>query len=215
MSDGTSQGLFIVVAIVIFGIFVVLAYILFEDTLSPALANMFTDASETATKRLSSHENILTKELWKDIRSNHPNYPPLATVMKENNREFSRVIIHPDAVTKLFSLYMPFNSTHLTRTDTEGKTVKISLKYRTNAIGHTYRFQLHLPEFGSANTDSGRRMLDTQVFEKEGWQEMSAIIKDFPHDISHADRQSILLLHAGEIGESYIDIQDIRIEILD
>ena len=53
MTDGTSQGLFIVVAIVIFGIFVVLAYILFEDSLSPTLANMFSDATETATKRLN------------------------------------------------------------------------------------------------------------------------------------------------------------------
>ena len=52
MTEGTSQGLFIVVAIVIFGIFVVLAYILFEDTLSPALANMFMDATETASDRL-------------------------------------------------------------------------------------------------------------------------------------------------------------------
>ena len=58
MTDGTSQGLFIVVAIVIFGIFVVLAYILFEDTLSPALANMFTDATEQASKRLN--EGIIT-----------------------------------------------------------------------------------------------------------------------------------------------------------
>lgn len=41
MTDGTSQGLFIVVATVIFGIFVVLAYILFEDTLKPALAGIF------------------------------------------------------------------------------------------------------------------------------------------------------------------------------
>ena len=53
MTDGTSQGLFIVVAIVIFGIFVVMAYILFEDTLSPTLASMFTDATETATQRLT------------------------------------------------------------------------------------------------------------------------------------------------------------------
>ena len=54
MTDGTSQGLFIVVAIVIFGIFVVLAYILFEDTLSPAMASMFTTATEKYT--VSSEE---------------------------------------------------------------------------------------------------------------------------------------------------------------
>ena len=54
MTEGTSQGLFIVVAIVIFGIFVVLAYILFEDTLSPALASMFTNATEQSHKRLEN-----------------------------------------------------------------------------------------------------------------------------------------------------------------
>ena len=56
MTDGTSQGLFLVVAIVIFGIFVVMAYILFEDTLSPALANMFVDATEQATTNLKDTE---------------------------------------------------------------------------------------------------------------------------------------------------------------
>lgn len=58
MTDGTSQGLFIVVAIVIFGIFVVLAYILFEDTLSPALANMFSEATEQTSNQLRGYSNI-------------------------------------------------------------------------------------------------------------------------------------------------------------
>lgn len=58
MTNGTSQGLFIVVAIVIFGIFVLMAYILFEDNLSPALANMFTNATETAQERLRNSEPI-------------------------------------------------------------------------------------------------------------------------------------------------------------
>lgn len=53
MTDGTSQGLFIVVAIVIFGIFVVLAYILFEDTLSPAIQGLFSTATEQATNGLN------------------------------------------------------------------------------------------------------------------------------------------------------------------
>ena len=56
MTDGTSQGLFIVVAIVIFGVFVVMAYILFEDTLSPALANMFTTATEQAKEDIRGYK---------------------------------------------------------------------------------------------------------------------------------------------------------------
>lgn len=54
MTDGTSQGLFIVVAIVIFGIFVVLAYILFEDTLSPAIQGLFDGAVDQATTNLGT-----------------------------------------------------------------------------------------------------------------------------------------------------------------
>ena len=41
MTNGTSQGLFIVVAIVIFGIFVGLSYSLFGDNMGPALKDMF------------------------------------------------------------------------------------------------------------------------------------------------------------------------------
>ena len=59
MTDGTSQGLFIVVAIVIFGIFVVMAYILFEDTLSPAMASMFTEATEQASERMVNKPNLI------------------------------------------------------------------------------------------------------------------------------------------------------------
>lgn len=44
MTNGTSQGLFVVVAIVIFGIFVFISYLLFRDNLKPTLANIFCDA---------------------------------------------------------------------------------------------------------------------------------------------------------------------------
>ena len=69
MTDGTSQGLFIVVAIVIFGIFVVLAYILFEDTLSPTMANMFSVATEQATKNLTKFTDEKYFVFDKDTRT--------------------------------------------------------------------------------------------------------------------------------------------------
>lgn len=43
MTNGTSQGLFTIIAIVIFGIFVFISYLLFKDNLNPTLANIFTD----------------------------------------------------------------------------------------------------------------------------------------------------------------------------
>lgn len=57
MTNGTSQGLFIVVAIVIFGLFVVLSNNLFGDELSPALVDMFTTSAEQSTNVLDSNNN--------------------------------------------------------------------------------------------------------------------------------------------------------------
>lgn len=54
MTNGTSQGLFVVVAIVIFGIFVLISYLLFKDNLKPTLANIFTDGLNQATCNLLS-----------------------------------------------------------------------------------------------------------------------------------------------------------------
>lgn len=44
MTDGSNQGLFVVVAIVIFGIFILLSYLLFRDTLNPSLSKIYCDA---------------------------------------------------------------------------------------------------------------------------------------------------------------------------
>lgn len=46
MTDGSSQGLFVIIAIVIFGIFVFISYLLFRDTMKPTLANVFCDSFE-------------------------------------------------------------------------------------------------------------------------------------------------------------------------
>lgn len=53
MTDGASQGLFVIVAVVIFGIFVLIAYILYRDTLQPKLADIFKNATDTAEASLN------------------------------------------------------------------------------------------------------------------------------------------------------------------
>ncbi len=58
MTSGTSQGLFIVIAIIIFGLFVGISYTIFGHTLKPTLAGIFTDATEETTKKLLDLENI-------------------------------------------------------------------------------------------------------------------------------------------------------------
>lgn len=44
MTNGASQGLFIVIAVVIFGIFVAISYLLYRDNLTPSLSKMFCDS---------------------------------------------------------------------------------------------------------------------------------------------------------------------------
>ena len=74
MTNGTSQGLFIVVAIIIFGIFVYIVYLLFGDNLKPSLANIFTDGFNQATTALNNgsilENNINTDETNSTIYKN-------------------------------------------------------------------------------------------------------------------------------------------------
>lgn len=46
MTNGASQGLFVIVAVVIFGLFIFITYMLFRNTLQPSLANIFNDSFE-------------------------------------------------------------------------------------------------------------------------------------------------------------------------
>lgn len=54
MTDGASQGLFVIVAVVIFGIFVLIAYVLFREQLQNALKNIFSTAIDQATSNLNT-----------------------------------------------------------------------------------------------------------------------------------------------------------------
>lgn len=53
MTNGTSQGLFVIVAVVIFGIFVLMAYVLFRDKMQTGLADIFDDATTQAEDNLT------------------------------------------------------------------------------------------------------------------------------------------------------------------
>ena len=46
MTEGSNQGLFVIISIVIFGIFVSMVYLLFGDNLKPTLSSIFTDSVE-------------------------------------------------------------------------------------------------------------------------------------------------------------------------
>lgn len=56
MTEGTSQGLFIVVAIIIFGIFVALSNNIFGSQLTPSIQDLFSQASDQAYAQLTDEE---------------------------------------------------------------------------------------------------------------------------------------------------------------
>lgn len=58
MTEGTSQGTMILVAIIIFGIFVVLAYFLFEDKMRTMIEDMFTRVEVIVDGNLDAIEEI-------------------------------------------------------------------------------------------------------------------------------------------------------------
>lgn len=60
MTNGTSQGLFIVVAIVIFGVFVGLSYTIFGDELGPSLVNLFEESFVQSTDAVNG---VLDRQL--------------------------------------------------------------------------------------------------------------------------------------------------------
>lgn len=51
MTEGSSQGLFVVVAVVIFGIFVGISYLLFRENLTPSLSKIFCDSFIQVSKQ--------------------------------------------------------------------------------------------------------------------------------------------------------------------
>ncbi len=63
MTEGTSQGLFVVVAIVIFGIFIGLTYTLFgSEGLSNDLKGIFINATEQASKSLDKYQDTFYRD---------------------------------------------------------------------------------------------------------------------------------------------------------
>lgn len=59
MTNGSSQGLFVIVAVVIFGIFVSISYLLFRDQLTHSLANIFEVSINQTQESLNRKENMV------------------------------------------------------------------------------------------------------------------------------------------------------------
>ena len=64
MTNGTNQGLFIIVAIVVFSIFIAISFLLFKDSMQPTMTTIFTNNLEQSTHIFS--DNLSKKESQKE-----------------------------------------------------------------------------------------------------------------------------------------------------
>ena len=64
MTEGSNQGLLVIVAIVIFGIFVSIVYLLFGDNLKPALSSIFKDSFENVNGVMGIDSPIVSYDDW-------------------------------------------------------------------------------------------------------------------------------------------------------
>ena len=74
MTEGSNQGLFVIVAIVIFGIFVSISYLLFGANLKPTLSSIFKDSFENVNNAMgidsSGNSSEVSYDDWvKDLES--------------------------------------------------------------------------------------------------------------------------------------------------
>lgn len=72
MTSGSSQGLFVVVAVIIFGIFIFIIHLLFRDTLMPSLEDVFVDGltqTEDALKRKDKNP-LKVKQIYYSFLTN-------------------------------------------------------------------------------------------------------------------------------------------------
>lgn len=90
MTNGTAQGLYIIIAVVIFGIFTLLSYLIFQDPLSPKLTNIFEQSF------------LQTEEYLKDCKKDYLKkiyvYKEFPSVKKEEEISFSidKFIVHQE-----------------------------------------------------------------------------------------------------------------------
>lgn len=102
MTNGTSQGLFVVVAIIIFGIFVFISYLLFKDTLKPTLANIFTDGFEqtncqfdtTKIKTIKCNPTFNNSFDFKIIKLQFSGYAGIFEAQKTDNSDILMIDIN-------------------------------------------------------------------------------------------------------------------------
>lgn len=95
LEQGTSTSLLIMVGVVIFGIFVTLAYFLFEDKMSPQMDKIYDDALGTVQIDTSVDKNPLTGKLiidrWFEANQHQQNGNSVDLKFKDSEYDFSHL----------------------------------------------------------------------------------------------------------------------------
>ena len=87
MTNGSSQGLFVVVAVVIFGILVVISYMLFRDTLSPTLASIFKESIFQTDKTIGDASGDLSYEYKSILREDENNGTYYSKIREKDDKK--------------------------------------------------------------------------------------------------------------------------------
>lgn len=127
MTNGSSQGLFIVIAVVIFGIFVAISYILYRDNLTPSLSKIFCDSFTQVSKQTGLNTSECSVPTEEEV-SEYYLYPSAYSYFETSIKYSSDENGLPDA-DKTISKNFGMNYSRQFMTDEEGKLVPGSLDY--------------------------------------------------------------------------------------
>lgn len=139
MTNGSSQGLFVIVAVVIFGIFVLISYVLFRDNLKVSLASVFNDSI------------IMTKEVMETKGDN---------LISGSKRQLYRIDSHEDLGKGEFrvikSTKRPINGAY----PNERSSVMWDVTVPDLKEGDTFVFQFDIKKISHEVTEGSRLTSD-------------------------------------------------------
>ncbi len=219
ITEGTSQGLFVVVAIVIFGIFVGLTYTVFgSEGLSNDLNGIFSNAMEQTTNDIAElnrdYRGILKDSESRKIYSNDSTrYPLDFKTMTDSEDSFQRATLSKSSPIDTFSIYSPILEGQLRETLWKGKAVEFSVTFRSNAIGQIMKYSYVLKDMGY-DTSNRQKLADIKV--NGEWQTIKIIIPNHQYDpTSENGLIGHLMLHMKSIKDNHVDIKEFNIRIAD
>ena len=140
MTNGSSQGLFVVVGVVIFGIFVAISYSLFRDQLTPSLASIFSEHSSTLPSEFYLPDTPKGKEYSRTIGTS--GFEEYVRVQDIDISKLGDVYSRDTLFEITFSLKTLDEGTVRVYTQ-NGSSSKYSLLFEDNGYQYQYDYRVH------------------------------------------------------------------------